>query len=138
MSKRLGYGQLEEDILKHFHPYPDLPKDITAEQFWNTPPLHERTIDPVRLNKALDQLMAADKELMKKRQAEPKVSIKKSDLDRFMEETGMRAPQAEEYFVLANGNVEEALLIWVNQEPGQKPKRLSEYEHVTRSEPRSG
>ena len=137
MSKRLGYGQLEEEILKRFHPYPDLPEDTTAEQFWNTPPLHERTINPVRLSKALDKLMAADKELMKTRQAEPKVSIKRADLEKFMEETGMRATQAEEYFVLGNGNVEEALLIWVNQEPGQKPKRLSEYEHVIRSQPRS-
>lgn len=133
MSKRLGYGELEEEILAKFHPYPDLPTDTTAEQFWNTPPLHERTIDPVKLNKALDQVIEMEREAILKRQNEPKVSIKRGDLDRFIEETGMRAHQAEEYFVLAKGDLEEALLIWVNQEPGKKPKPLSQYTDPLRS-----
>jgi hypothetical protein len=137
--KRLGYGELEEEILAKFNPYPDLPEGVTADQFWSTPPLHERVIDPVRLNKALEQLLQVDKEALlekKKEQAEaPKVSIKRSDLDRFIEETGLKSFQAEEYFVLAKGDLEEALLIWVNQEPGKPPRKLSEYENVVRSVP---
>ena len=132
--QRLGYGELEEEILAKFHPYKNVKEveGVTAEQFWNTTPLHERIIDPVRLSKALDELAEAERlvneEAQQKAKDEPKVTIKKADLDRFIEETGMRPTEAEEYFFLSKGDLEEALMIWVNKEPGKPPKPLCEYE----------
>jgi hypothetical protein len=132
MDNRLGYGELEEEILKNFHPYKDVP-EYTAESLWRSTPIHERIVDPVKLNKATEKFLALDKEFMEKKRKEleetPKVTIKKTDLDRFTEETGLKSFEAEKYFILAEGKLEEALLIWVNQEPGQPPKRLIEYEN---------
>lgn len=134
-KKRLGYGRLEEEILENFNPYMAMP-DCNAETFWRSTPPHERIIDPVALSEAVDTFMKAERELLEKKKKEiessPKIVIRKGDLEKFREETGLRPWEAEEYFVLSNGDLEEALLIWVNQMPGTLPKKLSSHEKPVR------
>jgi hypothetical protein len=133
MAGRLGYGELEEEILGRFNPYKG--KEYTAETLWSGKPLHERVLDPVRLSKAVEQLIEVERETVTERkkmlEARPKVQVRRLDLDRFYEETGLRGQRAEEFFIVARGNLEEALMIWVNHTHGEPLKPLLGYDDPT-------
>lgn len=54
------------------------------------------------------------------------VQISKDDLDVFVRETGVKKSQAEEFFARADGNLKEALGVWLYQaSPGAPGSSLS-------------
>lgn len=115
-----------------YKPFGDLSK-VDPSKFHENTLLHELYLEPNEMTKGLELLVDIERKRSERSQEgnemHPKVTIKRADMERFCEETGLRPWMAEEFFIMAKGDVEEALLIWMNRVPGEPLKPLSEYEN---------